>query len=872
MGKKQIFGLTSQEAVENKKIFGDNSLSQKKTLSFWAMLIDSFKDKWILILIGALGVQILFNILSTFIPGLGHPQWYEAISIIVAILLSTGFATLSSYSNEKKFVALQAEAGKIIVKAYRDGKVVELGIGELTIGDAVLLQSGDLVPFDGTLVSGKIKVNQASLNGESEDAKKKVYEGKDEDLKTDNLFSEYMVFRGSVVTEGKGVIVAKQIGDNTILGSINTSLQENLKPSPSTIKLDKLANQIGKMGYTVAGLYFVMKLATGIIAMKGNYVPVEVFLLFMRTLIYSVTIVIMAVPEGLPMMLAMVAGMNSQRLLKENILVRNPDSIETAGYTSALFSDKTGTITKGVLSVVDFILGDGKEIKKPENSVLKDYIVNATGLNNEAVITSEKVAAGSNGTDRALMTYIIENGHEKAFDVSQIVERKAFTSATKFASITLKDGTVYTKGAAEVIQKRCTHYIDENGKIQELHPEKQALLDKISVERAKKCMRLLGLSVNKEGKEIFIAFASIRDDLREGMVETVKSLREAGIHVVMVTGDRLETAKAIASDAGIMTDEDMAITHDELDAMDDNTLKQNINKIKVVSRALPMDKKRLVNVLQTESGVAGMTGDGTNDAPALKTSDIGYSMGDGSEVAKEASDVVILNNSLTSIEKAVLFGRTMTKSVQKFIIFQLAVNVSVIAISLLSPIFNWNEPFTIVQILWINLIMDTLAALAFGEEPPLEEYMKEKPAGKYEDILTGYMKSQIGLAGTFITLTSLGLFTNFMGMRDFFIGNTQEDIVRTFIFTFFVYTVIFNGLNTRSTHFNVLKNISLNKKFIYVMGSIAIVQSLLIQFGGKVFSTVPMDLKHFFMALALSAVIIPLDILRKWIINLKNKK
>ena len=841
MEKKQIFGLTSQEAAENKKIFGDNSLSQKKTLSFWAMLIDSFKDKWILILIGALGVQILFNILSTFIPGLGHAQWYEAISIIVAILLSTGFATLSSYSNEKKFVALQAEAGKIIVKAYRDGKVVELGIGELTIGDAVLLQSGDLVPFDGTLVSGKIKVNQASLNGETEDAKKKVYEGKDEDLKTDDLFSEYMVFRGSVVTEGEAVIVARQIGDNTILGSINTSLQEDLKASPSTIKLDKLANQIGKMGYTVAGLYFVMKLATGIIAMKGNYVPVEVFLLFMRTLIYSVTIVIMAVPEGLPMMLAMVAGMNSQRLLKENILVRNPDSIETAGYTSALFSDKTGTITKGVLSVVDFILGDGKEIKNPENPVLKNYIVNATGLNNEAVITSEKVAAGSNGTDRALMTYIIENGHEKAFDVSQIVERKPFSSATKFASITLKDGTVYTKGAAEVIQKKCTHYIDENGEIQELHPSKQELLDVISAERAKKSMRLLGLSVNKEGKEIFIAFASIRDDLRDGMIETVKTLKEAGIHVVMVTGDRFETAKAI-------------------------------NKIKVVSRALPMDKKRLVNILQEDNGIASMTGDGVNDSPALKTSDIGYSMGDGSEVAKEASDVVILNNSLTSIEKAVLFGRTMTKSVQKFIIFQLAVNVSVIAISLLSPIFNWNEPFTIVQILWINLIMDTLAALAFGEEPPLEEYMKEKPAGKYEDILTGYMKSQIGLAGAFITLTSLGLFTNFMGMRDFFIGNAQEDIVRTFIFTFFVYTVIFNGLNTRSTHFNVLKNISLNKKFIYVMGSIAIVQSLLIQFGGKVFSTVPMDLKHFFMALALSAVILPLDILRKWIINLKNKK
>lgn len=589
--------------------------------------------------------------------------------------------------------------------------------------------------------------------------------------------------------------------------------------------------------------------------------PNSSFLFVMQTIIYSVTIIIMAVPEGLPMMLSIVASMNSQKLLKENILVRNADTIETSGYSNVLFSDKTGTITNGVLSVVEIILGNGSIINelKNANPNLKENLVNALGLNNEANVSNKNIAVGSNSTDRALLNYLIkENLHE--VDKSEIVSRESFSSATKFASVTLKNGNTYLKGASEVIFDKAKSFIDENGNILELNEEYKNILKEIQKDRAEKSMRILGLSLNEE---TFIGFVCIRDDVRNGMKDTVATLNNAGVQVVMVTGDRIETAKAISKEVGILKEGDLAITHDELEAMSDEELKQKLNKIKVVSRALPLDKKRLVDISHSLNNVGGMTGDGVNDSPALKSSDVGFSMGDGTETAKEASDIVILNNSLTSIEKAILFGRTMTKSVQKFIIFQLTVNVSVILVSLISPLFKWHEPFTIIQILWINLIMDTLAALAFGEEPALEEYMEEKPVAKHEPILTSYMKSQIGVVSLFIVSVIFGIYLNIGGLQDILIGEKNEPLLRTFIFTFFVYGIIFNSLNTRSKGLNLLANISKNKKFIYVMGGIAIMQSLLIQYGGKLFSTIPMDTKHFGYALGLAFLVIPIDFLRK---------
>ena len=581
----------------------------------------------------------------------------------------------------------------------------------------------------------------------------------------------------------------------------------------------------------------------------------------------------MAVPEGLPMMLALLSSMNSGRLLAQNILVRHPDTIETAGYMNILFSDKTGTITEGKLSVVDFFLGDGTLYETTDESSAADFssmsekllkqVIHGIGLNNDANV-ADGIAVGSNATDRALLDFLI-NRNLLDFDTNTIAEKEQFNSAKKYASVTTKSGEIYIKGAPEFILDDCHFYLDKDGNKTAFTAADKDKFSAISLEQANRSMRLLAILKKEGADKILIAVVCIRDNVRDSIKQTVETMNKAGVQVVMVTGDRKETAVAIAKEAGIVTsDTDLVLTHDELENLSDEELKAQLPNMKVVSRALPMDKKRLIEAAQDLDMVCGMTGDGVNDSPALKAADVGFSMGDGTEVAREASDIVILNNSLTSIEKAVLYGRTMSKSVGKFIIFQLTVNVTTIAMSLLSPLFGLKEPFTIIQILWINLIMDTLAALAFGEEPTLERYMNEKPVAKKANILTKYMKSAIGVASIFITLVCLAILKNVAGIQDFITNGTGNfEMVTTFTFTVFIYAIIFNSLNTRSTGLNVFEHISENKKFSIVMISIAIVQSLIIQFGGQVFNTVPMDIEHYIVALAIAVLIIPIDFIRK---------
>ena len=538
-----------------------------------------------------------------------------------------------------------------------------------------------------------------------------------------------------------------------------------------------------------------------------------------------------------------------------------------------LFSDKTGTITEGKLSVVDFFLGNGTLYETTDESSAADFssmsekllkqVIHGIGLNNDANI-ADGIAVGSNATDRALLDFLI-NRNLLDFDTNTIAEKEQFNSAKKYASVTTKSGETYIKGAPEFILDDCHFYLDKDGNKTAFTAADKDKFSAISLEQANRSMRLLAILKKEGADKILIAVVCIRDNVRDSIKQTVETMNKAGVQVVMVTGDRKETAVAIAKEAGIVTsDTDLVLTHDELENLSDEELKAQLPNMKVVSRALPMDKKRLIEAAQDLDMVCGMTGDGVNDSPALKAADVGFSMGDGTEVAREASDIVILNNSLTSIEKAVLYGRTMSKSVGKFIIFQLTVNVTTIAMSLLSPLFGLKEPFTIIQILWINLIMDTLAALAFGEEPTLERYMNEKPVAKKANILTKYMKSAIGVASIFITLVCLAILKNVAGIQDFITNGTGNfEMVTTFTFTVFIYAIIFNSLNTRSTGLNVFEHISENKKFSIVMISIAIVQSLIIQFGGQVFNTVPMDIEHYIVALAIAVLIIPIDFIRK---------
>ena len=871
---KKFKGLTSAEVQASKNAHGDNRLSSKEANSLLSIFIEAFQDQWILILLAALGLKIIFNFVAMIFPAIGEANWYEAISLIFAILMSTGFSAVSQYRNEQKFNILQEEASKTNAKVYRDGKLKEILVDDVVKGDQILLQSGDKIPVDGIILEGKLKVNQAVLNGESEDATKLPL-GDREEPDSSDLFTEFKVFRGTVVTSDEAVIEATQIGDNTVLGSINTSLQEDSKNSPSKEKLNKLARNIGVLGYSAGAAYSVINLVLGFIALNkaNNLNGGSIFLLIIETILFAVTIIIMAVPEGLPMMLALVSSMNSGRLLAQNILVRHPDTIETAGYMNILFSDKTGTITEGKLSVVDFFLGDGTlyaatgETDAPDfdtmSDSLKAEIINGIGLNNDAMVADGN-AVGSNATDRALLDFLIGRS-QLDFDTNTITEKQQFNSATKFASVTTNDGKTYIKGAPEFILNDCYYYLDKDGNKQNFTDDIKARFQELSLEQANRSMRLLAI-LNTDGNDkVLIGIVCIRDNVRSSIKQTVETMNRAGVQVVMVTGDRKETAVAIAKEAGIVTGEnDLVLTHDELSALSDQELKQQLPHLKVVSRALPMDKKRLIEVAQELDMVAGMTGDGVNDSPALKSADVGFSMGDGTEVAREASDIVILNNSLTSIEKAVLYGRTMSKSVSKFIIFQLTVNVTTIAMSLLSPLLGLKEPFTIIQILWVNLIMDTLAALAFGEEPALDRYMNEKPVAKKANILTGYMKSAIGVASAFITLVCLAILKNVGGIQDFITNGTGNfEMVTTFTFTVFIYAVIFNSFNTRSNGFNIFEHIGKNKKFLIVMISIAVVQTLIIQFGGKVFNTVPMDIQHYIIALLIAVLIIPADFIRK---------
>lgn len=871
---KKFKGLTSAEVQASKNAHGDNRLSSKEANSLLSIFIEAFQDQWILILLAALGLKIIFNFVGMIFPAIGEANWYEAISLIFAILMSTGFSAVSQYRNEQKFNTLQEEASKTNAKVYRDGKLKEVLVDDIVKGDQILLQSGDKIPVDGIILEGELKVNQAVLNGESEDAKKLPL-GDQKEPDSSDLFTELKVFRGTVVTSGEAVMEATQIGDNTVLGSINTSLQEDSKDSPSKEKLNKLAGNIGVLGYSAGAAYSVINLVLGFIALNkaNNLNGGSIFLLIIETILFAVTIIIMAVPEGLPMMLALVSSMNSGRLLAQNILVRHPDTIETAGYMNILFSDKTGTITEGKLSVVDFFLADGTlyaatgETDAPDFDTMSDSLkaemINGIGLNNDAMV-ADGSAVGSNATDRALLAFLIGRS-QLDFDTNTITEKQQFNSATKFASVTTKDGKTYIKGAPEFILNDCYYYLDKDGNKQNFTDDIKARFQELSLEQANRSMRLLAI-LNTDGNDkVLIGIVCIRDNVRSSIKQTVETMNRAGVQVVMVTGDRKETAVAIAKEAGIVTGEnDLVLTHDELSALSDQELKQQLPHLKVVSRALPMDKKRLIEAAQDLDMVAGMTGDGVNDSPALKSADVGFSMGDGTEVAREASDIVILNNSLTSIEKAVLYGRTMSKSVSKFIIFQLTVNVTTIAMSLLSPLLGLKEPFTIIQILWINLIMDTLAALAFGEEPTLDRYMNEKPVPKKANILTGYMKSAIGVASVFITLVCLAILKNVGGIQDFITNGTGNfEMVTTFTFTVFIYAVIFNSLNTRSNGFNVFEHIGENQKFSIVMISIAVVQTLIIQFGGKVFSTVPMDVEHYIVALLIAVLIIPADLIRK---------
>ena len=857
-------GLSDSQVNKSKQDFGTNALAKKETESLWSMFIGAFDDIWIKVLCAALVMKIVISVIGVFVPALaGENDVVEIISIVLAIALATGFSTLSEYRNSSRSEALQEEYNKTYAKVLRNGKLVNILTSEIVKGDTILVQAGDKVPTDGVLFEGHIKVSQAALNGESRDENKTAADNLDEAESTDYA-SANKVFMGSVVTSGEGYMVATVIGDASELGKINKALtddnEEDERKDTSSLKLEVVAAGIGKLGVSAAAIAGVLDVVLNLIRTDEPITVVYVLLLVAEAVMLMASIVIMAVPEGLPMMNSLVQSMNTESMYKKNILVSHKAAFSDSAYMNVLFSDKTGTITQGNLSLVEFITGDGKIAEH----IPSQEFIEAITLNNLAKV-SEGKPIGSNNMDRALLGYALEHGYDDSKnDPDKVADISGFDSEKKCATVTLKNGLVYWKGATENIIDKVTHYMLPSGEEKEFTAADKKAVEDQMLAQAKRTMKLLSVAKIADGKTVLMAVLCLRDNVRTDAVETVEILNNAGIQVVMVTGDAEETAVAIAKEAGILKDEqnDVVLTHEELEQMSDEELKKKLPNLRVVSRAKPLDKKRLVSISQQLDNVCGMTGDGVNDAPALKQADIGFAMGDGTAVAQEAGDVVILNNSLTSIKDCVLNSRTMSKSVGKFLIFQL----------IIAPILGWTEPFSIVQILWINLIMDTLAAMAFGGEPILDRYMNEKPALRKDNILTTYIKSAIGTSSVFITLGSILILENIGGITDFVTpaGCADPELYeKTFMFAFFIYSIIFNSLNTRSERFNVFEHIEENKNFIIVMGVIFILQTIIIEIGGQVFSTTTLNAKALFVSMLLAVLIIPVDMVRKAIVSKK---
>jgi calcium-translocating P-type ATPase len=865
-------GLSSGQVLKNKEQYGTNKLSEAKQDTIWDMFKDALNDICIKVLIGALGIKLVLTIIGIFYPAFASENsLVEIISILLAIALATGFSVLSDYRNQTRSSALQEEYGKTYAKVMRAGALESILTSELTMHDVILLQAGDKVPVDGLIIKGNIKVSQAALNGESRDEDKEASDNFDEAESTD-YSSKVKVFMGSVVTSGEAYMIATVLGDASELGKINQSLNEsdeNEVKDATSEKLEVLVGQIGKLGTACGVISGVLQVVLGIVRATEAVTTVAVIGLIAEGIMLGASILIMAIPEGLAMIVSLIQSMNSENMYKHNILVSHKNAFSDSAFLNVLFSDKTGTITQGKLSLVEFIDGSGNVVKDLKTKTFIDSIT----INNLAKI-SEGAAIGSNNMDRALLTYALEHGYDGSTrEEEKIKKLSGFDSEKKCATAEMTDGTVFWKGATENIIDDVTHYIDDKGKEQKFTADnKKAVQDKM-IEQSSRAMKLLSTVEKKDNKVVLIAVLCLRDDVRADAIDTVEILGSAGIQVVMVTGDMKETAVAIAKDAGILKGaNDLVLTHEELEKLSDDELKEKLPNLRVVSRAKPLDKKRLVTLSKSLGNVVGMTGDGVNDAPALKEADCGFAMGDGTAVAQEAGDVVILNNSLTSIKDAVLNARTMMKSIGKFLIFQLTVNISTLLMNILAPILGWSEPFSIVEILWINLIMDTLCALAYGGEPVLSRYMNEQPVKREANILTRYIKASIGVASLYITLGSILILEDIGGITTALTPANCSDpelYKRTVMFAFFIYSIIFNSLNTRSEGFNLFEHIKENKRFICIMSSVFILQTLIIEIGGKVFGTTTLNPAAIGVSIILGMLIIPIDMIKKLIINRK---
>lgn len=854
-------GLKEDEVKESRKKYGSNSINEKNKNTFFNLFIETLGDPIIKILLIALAIKTIF-LFRDF-------DYFETIGIVLAVLVASLISAISEYGSNKAFQRMQEESSRINVLVKRDGKTKEITIDEIVKNDILILATGNKVPADGILIKGKLSVDESSLNGET----KEVYK---EYIDNISLATEKnRVYRGTTIYDGEALVLVTKIGMDTLYGKMAKVLTEEEDASPLKLRLTNLAKIISRIGYIAAILIAVAYLFSKIFIINNFNLTIiretitlnKFFSLILEALTLAVSVLVMSVPEGLPMMITLVLSTNSKKMLKDNVLVRKMVGIETAGSLNILFTDKTGTLTKGKMEVSSIIDGNLNEYNDlyytPDK--LKTLISDSLLYNNESELeeSSGKVVGG-NLTDKALLSFV----QRKKDNSVLIKDRILFNSKNKFAVTVIeknREKIKLIKGAPDIIIKNSTYYIDKEGKRRTL--DKNKILSYIN-NKADSGLRAIALAVSQSiyptdsiRRNILLGVIFLKDDIRPEAKDGVSLIKNAGINIVMVTGDSKSTATSIAKEVGIITsNNDIVLSSSDLEKLSDDELKKIIPNLKVVSRALPDDKKRLVMLSKELGLVTGMTGDGVNDSIALKKADVSFAMGSGTEVSKEASDIVIIDDNILSISKAILYGRTTFKNIRKFIIFQLTVNISAIMLALIGPFIGVPSPITVLQMLWINMVMDTLAGLAFSYEVPRIEYMKELPKKKEENIINRYMFNEI-ISSSIYTLTISLLFLKLPFIKYII----SDNHLMTSFFSLFIFIAVFNSFNARTHRLNILAHLKENKVFILIIIFIIIVQISIIYSGITLFQTKPLYIKELIFILILSLGIIPFDFLRKYI-------
>ena len=837
MNENHLNGLTDQEVIASRQKYGENLLTPPKRPSIWKLYLEKFQDPVIRVLLVAAVFSLIISIIEN--------EYAETIGIFFAIFLATGIGFYFEYDANKKFDLLNAVGEETPVTVIRNGKVKEIPRKEIVVGDIVILNTGDEIPADGTLVEAvSLQVNEANLTGELMVNKTTDPEHFDDEA----TYPSNAVMRGTTVTDGHGTMKVDRVGDATEIGKVaRQSTEQSDEKTPLNIQLEKLANLIGKVGFTIAILTFVIFTGKDLYAyFTANTVEtweqwLEVAQIVLKYFMMAVTLIVVAVPEGLPMSVTLSLALNMRRMLKTNNLVRKMHACETMGAITVICTDKTGTLTQNLMQVHEAQVDESN----PE-LVAESIAVNSTAFLEEKA-EGEKPSGVGNPTEVALLLWLNGKGanyislRENAHTVNQLTfstERKYM--ATLVDSPVMNKRVLYIKGAPEIVMSKCS-----------LSDDKIKAYNEQLLAYQNKAMRTLGLAYRiipegksedcaelvAEGGMTFLGIFAISDPIRPDVPDAVKKCQSAGIGVKIVTGDTPGTATEIARQIGLWTENDTErnrITGTDFAALSDEEALERVLDIKVMSRARPMDKQRLVQLLQQKGAVVAVTGDGTNDAPALNHAQVGLSMGTGTSVAKEASDITLLDDSFHSIATAVMWGRSLYKNIQRFIVFQLTINVVALLSVLLGAFFGSALPLTVTQMLWVNLIMDTFAAMALASISPSMDVMNEKPRKRTDFIISKAMQKNIFGTGICFLIVLMGLMA-YMNNS----ANGMDVHNLTIFFTVFVMLQFWNLFNASvfGTNHSIFKDAGHALGMLSVALIILVGQFIIVTFGGKVFRT-----------------------------------